>query len=479
MIWVPIGILAAMGCAALAARVPAVGLPAGVLASLALLVLPIALGPPAAAAIAPIVLLSTLAAVILGRSSPDAHALPHHFAKWILIVLAILAVVTVSAVLPMVWAYGMLYSAAFGFFMLTAAFASRRAIADDVFATIAAAVRQNLPLHGALVAAAEGRSDRRSHVLRRIGSLLADGAPLSHALRLGFRACPGHALALITAAERTGQISAAVACLQKDAAERRSRRSASGPVHPWYPLVVLMICLAVLMAVSLIIIPKFDKIMESFNADRPALTQSLMGVVRWVRAVGSAGIMMLLCIILITGVVLWIVTSVIPRRPGNPRPLSVAGDWLKWRLPGFHWFERNDSLLHTVEFLRLALEAGTTLDGAVSAARDLDVNYCFRRKLTKWRDRILRGEDVAEAARKAGMGRAVAWAFDTKANPAQTPRVLASLETFYRGNHNHAAQLVRSALWPCVGLALALLVGLIAVAMFLPIKAMIESAMSS
>ncbi|HUU21281.1 MAG TPA: type II secretion system F family protein [Phycisphaerae bacterium] len=479
MVWVAIGILAMMGCAALAARVPAIGLPAGVLASLVLLIGPIAQGQPAAAAIAPAVLLATLAAVILGRSSPDGIRTPHHFAKWILIVLAILGVLTVAFAAPLVWAYGVLYAAAFGFCLLTAAFATRRAIADDDLATIAAAVRQNLPLHGALAAAAEGRSDKRSHVLRRISSRLATGAPLSEALRSGFRGCPGHALALITAAERTGQISAAVACLQKDVAERRNRRPADGAVHPWYPLIVLLICLIVLIGMSMLIVPRYEKILGTWKSQLPALTRGVMGVARWACAFGVVGIPLLLGAILITGAVLWIVTSVRPRRPDSPRLLSVVGDWLKWRLPGFRWFERNDSLLHTVEFLRLALEAGNTVDDAVSAARDLDVNCCFRKRLTRWRDRILRGENVAEAARKTGMGRAVAWAFDTKANPAQTPRVLASLETFYRGSHNHAAHLVRSALWPCVSLGLALLVGVIVVAMFLPLKAIIESGMGS
>jgi len=478
VVWVAVGILAVMGCVPLAARRPALGLPAGVLASMILLGGPMAAGAPGAAAMSPAVLLATVAAAVLGRSSPDAHAAPLSVAKWTLIVLSILAVLAIAAMVPMVWAYGLLYISAFAFCLLTAGFASRRAIADDVLATVAAAVRQNLPLHGALAAAAEGRSDKRSRVLRSIANRLAQGLPLSEALRLGFRGCPGHAVALITAAERTGQVAAAVACLQKDAAGRRARRPAGGSVQPWYPVAVLMVCAIVVIGVFVVIIPKYEKILRDFGADVPPLTQGLIGVSRWMVAFSPLGIPLLLGV-LIAAVAIWIVTSVRARRPDRPRMLSAAGDRVKWRLPGVRWFERNDSLLHTVEFLRLALEAGNTVDSAVSAARDLDVNYCFRKRLSRWHDRILRGEDIAAAARKAGMGKALAWAFDTRANPGSTPRVLASLETFYRGNHSHAAQLVRSAVWPCVSLALAAVVGVVVVAMFLPLKAVIEAAMGS
>src|SRR5437588_3263398 len=48
-----------------------------------------------------------------------------------------------------------------------------------------------------------------------------------------------------------------------------------------YPIVVILVAVAILTFIMLVIIPKFEKIFKDFNMKLPALTQMLMDVSRW------------------------------------------------------------------------------------------------------------------------------------------------------------------------------------------------------
>ena len=100
------------------------------------------------------------------------------------------------------------------------------------------------------------------------------------------------------------------------------------------------------------------------------------------------------------------------RRPGKPYLHSWVIDSLKWFLPLVHWFERNRSLVQVVELLRMSLNAGCPVNEAIRGTLQLDVNVFFRTRLVCWLRRVERGEDIAESARRSGLGAALAWAFE-------------------------------------------------------------------
>ena len=164
-----------------------------------------------------------------------------------------------------------------------------------------------------------------------------------------------------------------------------------------------------------------------------------------------------------------------PRRPERPLLVSRLGDFLKWHLPFLHWFENNYSLLQVVESLRLALGAGRTVNTAIAQTLNLDVNYFFRKRLSDWRVKVERGEDVADAARGCGLGETLAWAFDQKVNKGNTPAILETLETIYRSNYSYRVNLARYISWPCMILAIASCVGFVVYALFAPLVHMINT----
>ena len=77
-------------------------------------------------------------------------------------------------------------------------------------------------------------------------------------------------------------------------------------------------------------------------------------------------------------------------------------------------------------------------------------------------------QNIAESARRCGLGAALAWAFEGSADTGSTPAVLEMLESHYRSNYSYRVHLTRFVLWPLGIVALGATVGFIVYAVFSP-----------
>ncbi|OHB73836.1 MAG: hypothetical protein A2Z25_10225 [Planctomycetes bacterium RBG_16_55_9] len=118
--------------------------------------------------------------------------------------------------------------------------------------------------------------------------------------------------------------------------------------------------------------------------------------------------------------------------------------------------------------MRLSLNAGCPVNDAIDNILGLDVNHCFKKRLRRWLERVERGDNIAEAARRSRVGSPLAWAFDEKVNQGNTLSILEMLESFYRSNYSYGVNLARFILWPCVTLLMGAIVGFIVYATFTP-----------
>jgi len=385
-------------------------------------------------------------------------------AKAFLVVFGIALAVCVWLVLGGLGAVaGILFGALLVAMALRYLVASRRAVTHYVVSTISACMRQHMPLIPSLAAAVEGRSDKRARMLRRIRFMLSEGRPLSEAIRRGYHACPGQVVATVEAAETIHQVPQALQRLEADLLARARERRRIKPCPLWYPVFVALVLGWVLSGFSSYLIPSFTRMFEEMGATLPGPTQALMDF--W-DSIGG-WIFSLVFWLTVIGVPVGIYTTFRARRTNKFQILAWLGDGLKWCLPIARWFERNRSMLQTVEVLRLSLSAGSTIDEAIAATIQLDVNRCFRRRLRRWGARVRRGEDVAEAARASQLGRPLAWAFDRAANPGNAPAALEALESICRNDYSYHINLARFVGWPMTVLAMALVVGYVVYALFL------------
>ncbi|HOF17926.1 MAG TPA: type II secretion system F family protein [Phycisphaerae bacterium] len=361
-------------------------------------------------------------------------------------------------------AFGALLMVAFVGATIAFALRSREATAMQVLSTLSAAMRQNLPLHSAVAAAAHGRGDAAGRALARIAACLEKGMPLSLALRVAYRACPGHAVAMAALGERLGRPTDALRRIEAELKAQDRRRRQPKVVHPGYLLLLLLFSVGMVSMLGIYIIPKFQDITAGMGAEIPRLTEVVYNTAG---PVGQLGVV--LWVLLLLGILLWLATALISRRQDRTQWLHTIFDALRWRLPGWRWFERQQATLRTVEALRLALEGGCTVDAAIAGTLELDVNACYRARLAGWLARVRRGEDLSQAATRSRLDRAIAWAFDPRGNPSGAPQALEMIETALRARVNYRAVLARTVLMPCVVVAIGVGIGLIVLATFLPI----------
>ena len=339
-----------------------------------------------------------------------------------------------------------------------------------IISTIGAAMRQNLPLAMALDTAAGQNRDKRARTLRGISKWLVQGHSLSDAIKRGYSGCPAQAVAMITAAEEIDQVPRAIRSIEADMVEKADESKKIKPVDMAYPFIVLSCAFIVMMGLMIYIIPTFASVLSDMSDGKaylPASTQFLLNFSSWLFQ-GRGIVLFGFVGVIISTMSIATFVRFRARRPQRPYLLSRIGDFLKWHLPSLRWFEMNYSLVQAVSFLKVSLNAGCALNEAIRNSLRLDTNYFFRKRLKRWLRKVESGENVSSAARKSGMGKPIAWAFDDKVNEANTPEILGMLEEFYRSNYNFRINIAKSAAMPFMVLGLGAIVGFIVFAMFMP-----------
>jgi len=418
---------------------------------------------------APVIFFGTLIAVLLSKREVGSEQWPRKCAKWILIVsVALLLLATAGVVFSPLGAIGLGFFILFIGAVISYGLTSRRMIAAYVISTIGSSIRQNLPLPMALEAAAGGQDDKRARILRKIQNWLVQGYPLSEAIKRGYPRCPAYAVAMIAAAEQINQLPFAIKSIEADMLARADESRRLRPMHPFYPVVLITFMFFMVLALMKWVIPQFHSVLTEMTegAKLPAATRFLCGIANFIayRYGWLIGLVFAVIILVIFPVSIYVKFR--PRRPDNLHLLSRIGDFIRWHLPVLHWFANNYSMVQIVELLRLSLNADCTVNDAIAGTLALDVNNCFRKRLRQWLIKVQRGENIAAAARESKLGSTIGWAFDDKVNQGNTLAILEMLESFYRSNYSYRANLARFIMWPCVTIAMGIMVGFIVYSIF-------------
>ena len=476
-----IGILVLAGYIVLGFKRPGIAFTTAPIAAFILLYVAIETEAPEILVLAPTLFVATLMAVAASGLHPESRQWFHWWAWRILlaIVVVLLAgavfagfgILAAGYVLPLLFILGIV---AFVASLIHYGVVSRRVTVMSVFTTLGASMRQNLPLPMALDCAASGHEGGTAFILRGIKAWLVQGYSLTEAMRRGYPQCPSRALAMLAAGERIDQLPMALRAIETDLKASATEQNRLQPVHPFYPVVVLTFAFVMVLAIVTFVMPQFKMVLAEMAGGRlPAATRILVEIMNlvvhdadWMTCLG-------LLALIVVGVGLYRLSR--RRRPEKPYLHTWVTDSLKWFLPVVHWFERNRSLVQVVELLRMSLNAGGPVNEAIRGTLQLDVNVFFRTRLICWLRRVERGENIAESARRCGLGAALAWAFEGPAQTGNTPAVLEMLEAHYRSNYSYRVNLTRFILWPLAIIALGATVGFIVYAIFSPAVAILRS----
>ncbi|HTT57854.1 MAG TPA: type II secretion system F family protein [Opitutaceae bacterium] len=330
---------------------------------------------------------------------------------------------------------------------------------------LAALVTAGMPLvRGLDLLARQERNPRWRAVIRGLADGIRAGGTLSDGLarhpRIFDRMCVG----LVRAGETGGTLELVLERLAKHR-EQSGRTRARLLAATAYPIVIMAVAATIVAALLVFVVPRFEAIFAGVlkGAPLPALTQAVLGGSRWLGrhwlALGGGALAL-------AAGLRWLGRTAAGAR--------IAARWsLRLPLAG--------PLILKAATARLARTLGTMLAGGVPIldALQLAGDACGQREVAAAADlvrrRVREGEGMARPLAATGVfPPVVAGMIEVGEETGTLPAMLARLADLYDDEVDNAVTALTSLLEPAMIVAMALVVGTIVIALFLPIVRIVQ-----
>jgi len=298
---------------------------------------------------------------------------------------------------------------------------------------------------------------RFAAVLADVRLRVEEGSTLADALAEHPRYFDAVARSLVSAGEASGRLDS---MLQRLAVVNRQqevvRRSVLAAMS--YPALLVTIATVVLVSMLLFVIPRFAVLFESLDTPLPPTTAFLMDASEHVRANWWFETPLLLAAIV--GGVLWIASA------SGRRMLDV---W-SLRTPVLSRLVVSLSMARMSRLLGVLLQSRVPLLEALALTREAMANHCYAELLTEVEEAVTQGGSMSGVVgRSALVSPSFAEAVRSGEESGQVGEVLASLAGYLEEDNALLVKSITSLLEPIVLVVLGLVVGVVAVSMFLPL----------
>jgi type IV pilus assembly protein PilC len=309
------------------------------------------------------------------------------------------------------------------------------------------AVRMNLPLPRMLLAAEASEPRWIADRITRLRKKLEAGSSIADALEKTVPGLSRRDIAMITTAERVGRMGPQLTHLVRHEQTIQTRNLAERSFLRSYPTAMICVIIAILSMVMIFVIPKYEQIFRDFKTPLPPITEAVIELCDYPTAV---------FFVLISAAIAL---------------LATIADGLCRRVDWFEpsrWFTSNRDLADICHVIAESMEAGQPLTTAIRGATDLSINTGMQIKLNRWANGIENGQSTADSAIAAGMPKLIA-GLTTSADG------FAFLSRYYHDKFSRTALLIRAAAVPAMVLFFGVIVAIVALTLFLPIIALIDS----
>jgi type II secretory pathway component PulF len=316
-----------------------------------------------------------------------------------------------------------------------------------VLAYVEQAVRLNLPLPQLLRAAEASEPRWIAFRIARLRTQLDQGHSITDALRKAVPGTSRRTLALVGAAERVGRLGPELDRLVREQQNAPEWNIANRSFLRAYPAAMIVVIVFILFLITVFVMPKFVRIFHDFRVPLPPLTQMVIHQTSFPNAMAWV-------IIAIGGSLL---TTIAQR-------LQKQIDWMS----PVRWFASSRDLADICHVIAGNLGAGQPLNLALRDASGLAVGGRLRRKLQQWAGGIERGMPVKDAAINAGMPALIA-------GLTTTAEGFSFLSRYYSGKFSRLKIMLRAAAVPAMVFTFGIIVAIVALSLFLPLIALINS----
>ncbi len=337
--------------------------------------------------------------------------------------------------------------------------------------------RLNLPLASALKAASESESGRTARVLMEISRLLNQGIPISKALETSLPGCPPQFTATLRRAEACGQLTEALAQEERAlaaAVDLRLRSTAHTQHAIKYSLLMIVFTTAMVSWSVIFIIPKFQKIFADFDATLPPITIMLNNIAYWFVRFGwtllPVGVLAALIVLFV----------LVRQRAGTEVGIitrMVAG--IRWANPITRTLDYGLGMAKAVRSIKLSIRAGSPNTFSDSLPSVVSASNHLRHRLTVFTRSIEVGVSPPQAAQQAKLGDVFVSALRMIERGVEPDKVLDHAAAYYEAIAFRWWRAMAALSGPLMTLAMAVLVGFIALALFMPLVTLINATAES
>ncbi len=233
----------------------------------------------------------------------------------------------------------------------------------------------------------------------------------------------------------------------------------------FYPIIVLVIAIAILGFLLVFIVPKFEAIFADMLGGRPlpALTTFVIGASKFV----TANILYIIA----GAVVAFVAYKFIERNPKG----RMAIDALKLKAPLFGDLTRKSAISRFSRTLGTLVTSGVPILQALTITRETAGNVVIADAITKVHDAVKEGESIVAPLEASGVfPPMVISMIDVGEETGQLPEMLLKVAEVYDDEVDNAVQGLTSLLEPIMIVFLAVIVGTIVIALFLPLIGIIS-----
>jgi len=327
---------------------------------------------------------------------------------------------------------------------------------------LATIVNAGLPLmQGLDILAEQSDNPRLETVLKQISSDVEAGESFSDSLRKHPRAFSGLYVSMVRAGEASGNLDGILLRLADymEATEILKRKVKSAMMYPAFALGFVLILTTLLI---IFVVPTFEGVFASFGAQLPGPTRMLLSLSRWIRSNGW----LLAAAIVATIVALRIVIT----RTEQGR---YRFDLFQLKLPIFGKLFAKVAISRFTRTLSTLTRSGVPILGALEIVERTSGNEVFARAINSAQDSVRAGQPLAEPLVAAGVfPPMVTRMISVGEKTGALETLLAKISDFYDSEVDATVSALTSLIEPLLIILLGVVVGSIAIALYLPIFSM-------
>ncbi len=237
-----------------------------------------------------------------------------------------------------------------------------------------------------------------------------------------------------------------------------------------YPMIVMFITVAILVFLMVVVVPKFRKMFEGQNLEMPAISRAVFGFSDTMIAT-KFGVPVIVWIMLVVGIAIVAFKAWISTKNGR---FSIDGFKLKMPLLGD--LQCKSSISRFSRTLGTLVTSGVPILQALKITGDTSGNAVVSKAIDQVHDAVKEGESIVTPMQASHVFPPMVISMvDVGEETGRLPDMLLKIADVYDDEVDNSVNALTSVLEPIMIVFLALVVGTIVFAMFLPLMEMINS----